>query len=97
MGSGEGPFGPIFMGGMFTLLKVREGLASYAEDPGWYRHPPGTLARAVGEHQTRMPATPAAQWQEGAALAALSASTLPQGAFDVVRPAACGAIGRRGK
>lgn len=29
----EGPFGYIDMGGMFTLLKVREGLKSY-EDPG---------------------------------------------------------------
>lgn len=39
----EGPFGYIDMGGMFTLLKVREGLKSY-EDPGWYRHPPGSQA-----------------------------------------------------
>jgi hypothetical protein len=34
------------MGGMFTLLKVREGITSY-DDPGWYPHPPGTLARKV--------------------------------------------------
>ena len=40
---GEGPFGYITMGGMFTILKVREGLTSY-DDPGWYNHPPGTLA-----------------------------------------------------
>lgn len=25
------------------MLKVREGLSSY-EDPGWYEHPPGTVA-----------------------------------------------------
>lgn len=31
-----GPFGVIEMGGMFTILKVREGLTNYA-DPGWYR------------------------------------------------------------
>jgi hypothetical protein len=31
------------MGGMFTILKVREGIASY-EDPGWYKHPPGTVS-----------------------------------------------------
>jgi FtsP/CotA-like multicopper oxidase with cupredoxin domain len=36
----EGPDGYITMGGMFTLLKVRNGLTSYA-DPGWYKHPPG--------------------------------------------------------
>jgi len=33
----------ITMGGMFTVLKVRENLASY-EDPGDYENPPGTLA-----------------------------------------------------
>jgi manganese oxidase len=42
MGS-PGPFGPIEMSGMFTVLKVREGLTSYA-DPGWYAHPPDTVA-----------------------------------------------------
>jgi hypothetical protein len=26
------------MGGMFTPLKAREGLTSYA-DPGWFKHP----------------------------------------------------------
>jgi FtsP/CotA-like multicopper oxidase with cupredoxin domain len=46
MMSGQGPFGPIEMGGMFTILKVREGITSY-DDPGWYKHPPGTLARKV--------------------------------------------------
>ena len=34
MMSGTGPFGPIEMGGMFTILKVREGITNY-EDPGW--------------------------------------------------------------
>ena len=38
-----GPFGYIDMGGMFTLLKVRDGITSY-EDPGWYQNPEGTLA-----------------------------------------------------
>jgi FtsP/CotA-like multicopper oxidase with cupredoxin domain len=44
MMTGTGPFGPIEMGGMFTILKVREGITSY-EDPGWYAHPAATLAR----------------------------------------------------
>jgi FtsP/CotA-like multicopper oxidase with cupredoxin domain len=40
-----GPFGDyISMGGMFTIIKVRDRLASYDEDPGWYQHPPGTVA-----------------------------------------------------
>ncbi|MCU0682594.1 MAG: copper oxidase [Polyangiaceae bacterium] len=46
MMAGEGPFGPVEMGGMFTVLKVREGLKSYA-DPGWYKHPNGSVARKV--------------------------------------------------
>jgi FtsP/CotA-like multicopper oxidase with cupredoxin domain len=46
MMTGEGPFGPVEMGGMFTVLKVRAGLTSYA-DPGWYKHPEGTVARKV--------------------------------------------------
>jgi FtsP/CotA-like multicopper oxidase with cupredoxin domain len=41
----KGPFGPIEMGGMFTVLKVRDGLArNDYRDPGWYRHPQGTVA-----------------------------------------------------
>ncbi|MGE3537356.1 MAG: multicopper oxidase domain-containing protein [Candidatus Tectimicrobiota bacterium] len=40
-----GPFGDyISMGGMFTIVKVRDRLASYDQDPGWYQHPPGTVA-----------------------------------------------------
>jgi FtsP/CotA-like multicopper oxidase with cupredoxin domain len=46
MMTGSGPFGPIQMGGMFTVLKVREGLTSY-DDPGWYKQPPGTSPRRV--------------------------------------------------
>ena len=41
--STEGPFDEIDMGGMFTVVKVRKGIDSY-EDPGWYQHPPGTVA-----------------------------------------------------
>ena len=45
MMTGQGPFGPIEMGGMFTVVKVREGLArGDYRDPGWYKHPAGTLA-----------------------------------------------------
>ncbi len=41
-----GPFGVIELGGMFTILKVRNDLSSYT-DPGWYQHPPGTTAEVV--------------------------------------------------
>lgn len=40
----QGPYSYIGMGGMFTILKIREQLKSYA-DPGWYAPPGGT---AVG-------------------------------------------------
>lgn len=40
---GKGRYGVITMGGMFTLVKVREHLTSY-DDPGPYEPPPGTLA-----------------------------------------------------
>jgi FtsP/CotA-like multicopper oxidase with cupredoxin domain len=45
MMSGLGQFGAIEMGGMFTVVKVREGLArDDYKDPGWFKHPPGTVA-----------------------------------------------------
>lgn len=47
MGS-DGPFSSIEMGGMFTLLKVRDEITSY-EDPGWYEQPKGTKAEPVSE------------------------------------------------
>ncbi|MBL6748874.1 MAG: copper oxidase [Nevskia sp.] len=48
MMTGTGSFGSIEMGGMFSVLKVREGLAAGDyRDPGWYRHPEGTVARRV--------------------------------------------------
>jgi FtsP/CotA-like multicopper oxidase with cupredoxin domain len=45
MMTGQGPFGGVEMGGMFTVLKVRKDQkrGDYS-DPGWYRHPPGTVA-----------------------------------------------------
>ncbi|HKE00179.1 MAG TPA: copper oxidase [Planctomycetota bacterium] len=48
---GEGPFDPITMGGMFTILKVRD---ERAADPGWYSHPPGSVATtATAEEMKR--------------------------------------------
>ena len=46
MMSGEGPFGSVEMGGMFSVLKVRrEQKAGDYKDPGWFTHPAGTVAR----------------------------------------------------
>jgi manganese oxidase len=48
MMTGSGQFGPIEMGGMFTVMKVREGLAANDyKDPGPYKNPPGTVAYEV--------------------------------------------------
>ncbi|SEB25652.1 multicopper oxidase family protein [Variovorax sp. YR216] len=45
MMTGSGPFGPVAMGGMFSVVKVRDNVrpGDY-KDPGKYRHPPGTVA-----------------------------------------------------
>ncbi len=45
---GDGPYGPLEMGGMFSIMKVRDELApeDYG-DPGWYKQPEGTRAHKV--------------------------------------------------
>jgi hypothetical protein len=36
------------MGGMFSVVKVREGIgANDYKDPGWYQHPEGTVAYEI--------------------------------------------------
>lgn len=47
MMNGRGPFGNIEMGGMFTILMVRDDIETY-DNPGWYKNPPGTVAWKVG-------------------------------------------------
>ncbi|GMU42568.1 MAG: copper oxidase [Xanthomonadales bacterium] len=63
---GKGPFGNLEMGGMFSVIKVRDDLApGDYRDPGWYRHPSGTLAKCIsrdrdfGEPVRRNPLPPA--------------------------------------
>jgi hypothetical protein len=47
---GKGPYGNLEMGGMFTLLKVRDHLpADDYNDPGWYRAPEQSIARRVSD------------------------------------------------
>ena len=53
MMTGTGQFGPIEMGGMFTVMKVRPDLApGDYRDPGWYKHPEGTVAGPASATQT---------------------------------------------
>ena len=56
MMGGNGPFGSLGMGGMFTVLKVHEDVPNFKDaedynskvklpgDFGWYKNPPGTVA-----------------------------------------------------
>jgi FtsP/CotA-like multicopper oxidase with cupredoxin domain len=60
MMTGQGPFGPLEMGGMFSVVKVRDDVqrGDY-KDPGFYKHPQGTVAyEYTGQVQqpTRAPA-----------------------------------------
>jgi hypothetical protein len=61
MMTGFGQFGAMEMGGMFSVVKVREGIAANDyKDPGWYKHPQGTVAYevqgSVAGTPTRQPA-----------------------------------------
>jgi hypothetical protein len=62
MMTGDGPFGSVEMGGMFSVLKVRRNQkpGDYS-NPGWYKHPPGTVAY---EYTGTLP-TPARFQSEG--------------------------------
>ena len=45
MMGGNGPYGSLEMGGMFSVVKVRKNLArNDYRDPGWYKAPSGTVA-----------------------------------------------------
>ncbi len=48
MRGAPGPHDYIDMGGMFTVLKVRDDIVGF-DDPGWYRNPEGTVARLAGD------------------------------------------------
>ncbi|MDP1979546.1 multicopper oxidase family protein [Undibacterium sp.] len=59
MMTGEGPFGGLEMGGMFSVVKVRKGQkpGDY-KDPGWYQHPKGTVAYEYGGPVSDAPRQP---------------------------------------
>jgi hypothetical protein len=68
MMTGQGPFGSVEMGGMFSVMKVRRAQkrGDYS-DPGWYSQPVGTQAREVeGTMAEPMRAPPAASPQGAA-------------------------------
>jgi FtsP/CotA-like multicopper oxidase with cupredoxin domain len=85
MMSGKGPFGPMEMGGMFTVVKVREGLArNDYKDPGWYKHPAGTVSYEWTG------ATPTAQRPQRAPTAAAPAAQKNELTFRARKPAGHG-------
>jgi FtsP/CotA-like multicopper oxidase with cupredoxin domain len=49
---GKGQFGNMEMGGMFTVIKVRDQLDG---DPGWYQHPAGTVAHETDRVPNDLP------------------------------------------
>jgi hypothetical protein len=53
MRGGPGPFEDITMGGLLTVLKVREHLERYDRDPGWYQHPKSTVVRLASREELR--------------------------------------------
>jgi len=52
MRSSPGPYGPIDMGGMFTLIKVRE-RAAEADAASWYTQPAGTRVEKASADQLK--------------------------------------------
>jgi manganese oxidase len=92
MMSGDGPFGSVEMGGMFTLLKVRRAQKpGDCKDPGWFRHSAGTITPEwIGAL-----AEPARV--KGGGYAAMPARNLPASKIDVsVRKPPAGKGGHAG-
>lgn len=53
MKGGASQFGTIDMGGMFTIVKVRDRVTDYSEDAGWYDNPPGTVASIASDEDLK--------------------------------------------
>jgi manganese oxidase len=86
MMTGFGQFGPMEMGGMFSVVKVREGIAAGDyRDPGPYAHPPGTVAHEVASDIGEAPRV-----QDNAATAKSSArpAAAPGVVLKVIKPGA---------
>jgi len=83
MMGGQGPFGDIEMGGMFTVVKVRdEQQPGDYRDPGWYRHPAGSVA-----HEWSGALPPPAR-SDSAGGQSMPAATAPQRIDPARQPAA---------
>lgn len=59
MMTGEGPFGSVEMGGMFSVFKIRDNQPEdNYQDPGWFKHPKGTVARVWQGKTPKAPQAP---------------------------------------
>jgi len=84
MMTGTGPFGPLEMGGMFSVLKVRDNLKSGDwRDPGDYVQPTGTQA---WEWQGEAAALPPLHRPGAAAGGPVSTGNPGKGAAQVRKP-----------
>jgi len=77
MRGGDAAFGYTDMGGMFTLLKVRDELETYDKDPGWYRHPAGTVASPATAEELAMLGAPPPTTKPAAATTQAALYTCP--------------------
>ena len=84
----EGPFGTIFMGGMFTILKIRERQGT--EDPAWYRYPAGTVASPIGQPHALASPSPGHSHALPAQVSRLAAAAA-SGPLPAIKANACGA------
>lgn len=82
MMTGDGPYGSVEMGGMFSMLKVRQDLApgDYG-DPGWFKHQDGQQAYEFKGDLPDISKAPLADNDDGQAA---DRSTVPQ--FRAIRP-----------
>jgi hypothetical protein len=67
------------MGGLFTILKVRDQLKSYDEDPGWYQHPEGTVALKATDADLARDGIDVTARLSGSASSSTSGTTGPTG------------------
>jgi len=75
MMTGAGQFGSVEMGGMFTVVKVRrDQKPGDYKDPGWFKHPAGTVA---SEFQGAPPRPASATTQGAGSMPAESAPRDP--------------------
>jgi hypothetical protein len=67
------------MGGMFTIVKIRDELKSYDEDPGWYKHPEGTVALKATEADLARDGIDVTVGTNGPTASGTSSSTVEKG------------------